>query len=146
MNHKRKIAQGTYIFLFITIISVFFCCTPEEPAEIASTLAKEWTLKNVDSVSRSIAGLVANSNPLIETAITMVIAKEINQRITWQYSQPEKLAEERYRVVITASSKMEIPLLGSYKVSVNYNLEIDTRSRQVTSANIDAGSFAMGRQ
>jgi hypothetical protein len=146
MSSKGIIIRFTYIILFITVVSVLCCCAPKDPAEIANKLAQEWASNNVDSVSSSIANLVANNNPLVEKAITMVIAKEINQRIAWEYSQPQKLAEQQYKVVATASSAIELPLLGSYKVSVNYNLEIDIKQKQVTSANIDAGSFAMRKQ
>lgn len=143
MNHKRQIIRITSVFLFIAVISVFFCCAPKDPADIASKVAKEWTSNNVNDVSRGMASLIANSNPLVETAIAMGIGKEINQRIAWEYSQPQKLAEERYQVVTTAYTELELPLLGSYKISVNYNLEVDTKNKQVIGANMDVSSFAM---
>jgi len=146
MNHRRKIIQITAVFLFITVISMFFCCAPKDPAVIASKVAEEWTANNVDGVSRGIASLVANSNPLVKTAIAMAIEKQINQRIAWEYSHPQKLAEEQYEVITTAYTEIELPLLGNYKVSVNYNLEIDTKHKQVTDANMDVSSFAMRKQ
>ena len=146
MNHKRKFIQITSVLLFISVISIFFCCAPKDPAVIASKVAEEWTSNNVDGVSRSIANLVTNSNPLVETAIAMAIEKEINQRIAWEYSHPQKLAEERYEVITTAYTEIELPLLGSYRVSLNYNLEIDTKHKQVIDAKMDVSSFAMRRQ
>jgi len=146
MNHKGETIQVTSVFLCIIVTSMFCCCcAPKDPASIASKVAEEWASNNVDGVSRSIAGLVANSNPLIETAIAMTIAKRINQRIAWEYSPPHKLAEDRYEVVTTAYSEIELPLLGSYRVSLNYNLEIDTDLKQVIGTNMDASSFAMSK-
>jgi len=121
-----------------------FCfCAPKDPAVIASEVAEEWTSTNVDSVSKNIANLVANDNPLVEKAIALSIANKINDRISWEYSPPQKLAEEQYAVVATAYSEIELPLLGNYRVSVNYNLEIDTKLKQVMAANMDASSFAI---
>ena len=146
MNHKGKIIRITSVFLFITVLSIFYSCAPKNPADIASKVAEEWASSNVDDVSRSIAGLIVNSNPLVEAAVGMAIAKEINQRIAWEYSHPQKLAEERYEVVTTAYAEIELPLLGRYKVSVNYNLEIDTKHKQVIGADVDVSSFALRKQ
>jgi hypothetical protein len=146
MNRKGKIIQLASIFLVITVISIFFCCAPKDPAVIAIEVAEEWASNNVNDVSKNIAGLVANSNPLIEAAVAMALGQQINQKMSWEYSNPQKLAEERYGLVATAYSEIELPLLGSYKVSVNYNLEIDTKLKQVISANMDASSFAIIKQ
>jgi hypothetical protein len=146
MNHGRIIIRITRIIFTIIVISVLCCCAPKDPAEIASKLAQEWTSNNVGSVSNNIVSLLVNNNPPVEKAITMVIADEINNRITWECSQPQKLDEERYNVVATISSLIELPVLGSYKLSVNYNLDIDTKQKKVTNAAIDASSFAMRKQ
>jgi hypothetical protein len=143
MKHRRQIVQIAYSLLLTGVMSILFCCAPQDPAVIASKVAQEWASNNVDGVSRSIAGLVDNSNPLIERAVSMTIAKQINQRIAWEYSPPEKLAEERYEVVATAYSEVELPLLGNYRVSVNYTLEIDTKLKQVIDANMEVSSFAI---
>ncbi|MBN1374855.1 MAG: hypothetical protein JXA01_01730 [Dehalococcoidia bacterium] len=87
-----------------------------------------------------------SNNPLMETAITTVITNEINQRIAWEYAAPQKLAEDTYGVVTTAYTEIDLSLLGKYKVSVDYNLSIDTREKQVLSADMDAGSFTVTRQ
>jgi hypothetical protein len=146
MTHKSKFIQINYIFLLITLISIFFGCAPKDPAAIASKVAVEWSANNIDVISKSIAGLIINDNPLIGTAITMGISKEINQRIAWEYATPRKLAEDKYGVVTTAYTEIELPLLGKYKVSVNYNLEIDTKEKRIISADMDASSFAMIKQ
>lgn len=143
INRKRNIIQLTCIFLIVTVVSTCFSCAPKNPATIASRVAEDWASSNVDGVSKSIAGLIANNNPLIEMAVSKTISQQINQRIAWEYSLPEKLAEERYKVVATAYSVIELPLLGNYRVSVNHNLEIDTRQKKVIDAEMDAGSFAI---
>ena len=146
MSCKVKITQFTYVFLFIAIVSIFCCCAPKDPADIASKLAQDWASSNINSISRSIAGLVSKNNPLIETAVTMAIDNQINKKIVWVYSEPQKLAEGHYSVMATAYSPIELHLLGNYRISINYKLEIDTKLEKVIAANIDAGYFAMTNQ
>ena len=143
MACKYKLDHLVLVLFLISLISVFLCCAPEDPADAALEVAKNWSSSNVNGISKNIAGMVAGSNPLIEAAVSASIGQQINQKISWEYSVPQKLAEERYRVIATAYSEIELPLLGKYRISVNYNLEINTGQKQVISANIDPGSFAM---
>jgi hypothetical protein len=146
MNHKGKIVQLTSVFLFITVISIFFCCAPKDPAAIASKVAEDWASNNVNDVSKSIAGLVVNNNPLLQTVVGTAITNEINQRIKWEFSYPQKIEEDQYTVIATAYAIIGLPLFGSYILSVNYNLAVDAKNKKVISSNIDAGSFAMQKQ
>lgn len=146
MNHKMRIFQVVSVLLFIGIMSMFFSCAPKDPAVIAGKVAKEWSANNVDNVSSSIGDLIAGDNPLIKIAMVTVIKNEIKQRIAWEYSEPRKLGEDQYEVIATAYSGVEVPLLGSYKVSLDYNLKIDTGRKQVISADMDASSFALSQQ
>lgn len=146
MTHKIKFIQTGHTLLFITLISVLFSCAPSDPAEIAANLAREWTANNIDSVSKGIAAQVVSNNPLLEATISAAISNEIKQRITWEYAKPQKLNEVMYGVITTASIPIEVPLLGNYKISVNYNLKINTSEKSVISADMDAGSFAMTKQ
>ena len=49
-------------------------------------------------------------------------------------------------VVATAYAVIELPLPGDYRISVNYNLEIETKNKKVMNSTIDTGSFAMQKQ
>lgn len=146
MTGKIKFNQASHILLFIILTNVLSSCAPSEPAGIAANLAKEWTTNNIDSVSKGIAAQVVRNNPLLEATISAVISNEIKYRITWGYSKPRKTDGDRYEVITTAAIPVEIPVLGSYKISVNYNLQIDTKAKRVLSADMDAGSFAMTKQ
>lgn len=135
-----------YALLVIGVIVILVCCAPKDPVAIASKVAEDWAANNVDDVSKNIAGLVINNNPLLQTVVGATIANEINQRIKWEFLYPEKIEENQYVVIATAYAVVELPLLGNYKLSVNYNLEIDTKNKKVMNFTIDAGSFAMQKQ
>ena len=143
---KNKFIHIVQALLIVTVICIFFGCSPRDPAEIVSEVAREWTSNNIDVVSKGIAGQVVGNNPLLETTIAVAISNEIKQRITWEYSQPNKLDKYKYVVITTASTQIEIPLLGNYKVSLNYNLKIDTENKHILAADMDARSFAMTEQ
>lgn len=145
MVNNRFIYIGKALLVLI-IICMFFNCSPKDPAEIASQVAREWAANNIDTISKDIANQVAGNNPLLEITVGAAISNEIKQRIVWEYAVPNKLAENRYGVAATALTLMEIPLLGNYKISLNYNLEIDTQEKRVIKADIDTGSFTITKQ
>lgn len=144
MNPRWKIIQIISIFLFIA--GTFFGCAARDPSDITLKVAKNWTANNVNIVSKNIAGLVAGSNPLIEAAVTAAVSQQINKSISWEYSTPQKIEDNLYGIIATAYSEIELPLLGNYKISVNYNLQIDTEEKQVSSATIDPGSFTLKKK
>jgi len=146
MKHKEKIVQITYVLLLIGVISIFSGCAPKDPAAIALKVAQEWSANNVDEVAENIAGLVAKDNPVIKMATTMAIEQEISKRIAWEFSNPQKIGEEQYGVVATAYTVISVPVLGNYKVSVDYNLEIDTKEKQVIESDMDASTFSLVKQ
>lgn len=146
MLGQKRFIRYIQVLLVLTCICTFFSCSPKDPPEIAREVARGWTENNIESISKSISAQVADNNPLVATAIAAAISNEIKQRISWQYSQPEKLSEDRYGVIAKASVPLEIPLLGNYHISLNYNLVIDTSNKQVLNATMDTGSFAMTKQ
>ncbi len=146
MKHREKIVRIAYALLFIGVISVFTGCTSQDPAAIALKVAQEWSANNVDEVAGSIVDLVVEDNPIVKAAAAMAIEKEITKRIAWEFSNPQQIGEERYGVVATAYTMITVPVLGDYKVSVDYNLEIDTKEKQVIAADMDAGTFSLDKQ
>ena len=145
-SRKRTVIQISAAFIILIVLSMLYCCAPKDPADTAGEIAREWAKNNVEDISKNISVLVAENNPIAAAAISMVVSSEINKRIEYEYSAPLKLAEDRYEVITTAYADFDIPVLGTYRASVNYNLEIDTKQKQVTAANLDPGSFAMHQQ
>ena len=146
MKYRMRILQVVSVLVLASLVSICFGCVPEDPSVVAGKVAKEWADNNVDSVSESIIDLVAQGNPVAQMAMSVTVKNEIKRRIAWEYSTPRKLAEDRYEVIATAYTVIDLPVLGSYKASLNYNLEIDTAHRQVISADMDPRSFAFSEQ
>jgi len=146
MKYRMIILRVVSVLILASLVFKCFGCAPEDPSVIAGKVAKEWANNNVDSVSESIIDLVAQGNPVAQMAMSVTVKNEIKRRIVWEYSTPVKLGEERYKVIATAYTVIDLPVLGSYKASLNYNLEIDTEHRQVISADMNPSSFALSKQ
>jgi len=143
VKRKRIICCIASVSILLTAFINIAGCANEDPAEIANKVAMEWAENNVHIVADNIAGLIASDNPLVKAALSMTVSAEIKDRISWEYSVPRRLADDRYEVTATAYTVLEVPVLGTYRISVNYILEIDTANRKVTNASLDPGSFSM---
>ena len=146
MNNRIIAIRIVFVLLLLSVISVLWGCTPKAPAVIATQVAKEWSADNVKDVSKNIVDLISGDNPLVEMAVAMAIENQINQKIAWEYSEPRKLGEDQYEVIATAYTSIDVPLFGSYKISLNYDLKIDTQHKQVISADTDISSFVFSKQ
>ena len=146
MKQREKIVHLASVLLFIGVVSIFFGCAPKDPAAVALKVAQEWSADNVDEVAGNVADLVAKDNPLAKMAASTAIKQEISKRIDWEFSNPQKIGENQYGVVATAFTVISVPVLGDYKMSVDYNLEIDTKEKQVIKADMDASTFSLVKQ
>lgn len=146
MKYKKTIFTTIFSLIIIGAMIMLPGCAGKDPSVIAGEVAREWAADNIDSVSKSIAGLIANDSPLFKTVIAKTIEKDINERIAWKFSEPRKVAEDRYEVVATAYADIDLSIMGMYTVSVDYNLTIDTENKQIVTADMDPGSFALTKQ
>ena len=146
MKHKLQIVHLAYFSLFIGVIALLTCCTPKDPTDIALKVAQEWSADNVDEVAGNVTDLVAKDNPLAKMAASTAIKQEISKRIDWEFSNPKKIGENQYGVIATAFTVISVPVLGDYKMSVDYNLEIDTKAKQVIAADMDPSTFSLVKQ
>jgi hypothetical protein len=143
IKHKKTIFTIIISLIVITAVIMLSGCAGKDPSVIAVEVSREWAADNVDSVSKSIAGLVANNSPLFKTIVAKTIEKNINDRLAWKFSDPRKVAEDRYEVVATAYTDIDLSIVGSYTTSIDYNLTIDTKNKEVVTADMDPGSFTM---
>ena len=141
-----KVSRIILVLLFLSMISVLLACTPKDPAVIATQVAEEWSADHIKNVSKSIVDLISGDNPLVEMAVAMAIEKQINQKIAWKYSEPRKSGEDQYEVIATAYSSIDMALFGNYEISLNYDLKIDTKQKQVITADMDPNSFVLSNK
>ena len=146
MKYKRIFILTISIIIFIIALPVIPGCSQKDPAIIATEVAKEWASQNIDTVSKSIAGLIVSESPLFTKIVATTIENKINQNISWEFSEPQKMAEDRYEVTATAYTDTELSLLGTYEISLDYDLTIDTGNRQVLNADVDVSSFRLTEQ
>lgn len=145
---KYKGTIFTTIILLIVIVTVIMLpgCAGKDPSVIASEVAREWAADNVDSVSKNIASLIAKDSPIFKTIVAKTIEKDINDRLAWKFSEPRKTAEDRYEVVATAYTEIDLSIVGTYLASIDYDLTIDTKNKIVITADMEPSSFSLTRQ
>ena len=101
---------------------------------MALELAKEWTRSSIDKVSDMLGLAVTEGTPVLHDIASSLIGNQIKQKVEWTFSDPESTAEDRYRVVATGSTPLEIGLL-TFKwrstASGDFELLIDTSENQL---------------
>ena len=130
-----------YFALLLSVIIVA-CGGGKSDSEKALDLARNWVDSNTDAVADEIAKFVIGEVPIVSALAGNAIAREINKRMQWSYSEPENMTGRVYRVTATASvePKFDIPLLGSktYQISLPFVLQVDVSNGEVTGWSPDA--------
>jgi hypothetical protein len=119
-------------------------CGSESSEEVATKVAQDWTSSNVSQVASLLGELVTGDTLILRNLAAAIINDQINENITWTYSNPAKVSEDRYRVVATASSQISINLLllqRDYRLSGNFFLTVNTDKKQLQDWELDIGSF-----
>ncbi len=143
MKNKKALSIIILLLVITGITIVLPGCAKKDPAVIAAEVAREWASGNIGNVSKNIAEQVASDSPIFKTIVAKTIEKDINAKLNWKYSQPRKVAEDRYEVVATAYTDIDLSLMGMYTASIDYDLTIDTKNKEVITADMDPGSFAL---
>ena len=112
------------------------CGDGKSKEDIAVGVAREWVESSVELVSDFAAELIIADRPDLTQLAGAVIADQVRDRLSWTYSVPKAVGEDRYSVIATATAdlKIDLPLLGekAYSVSAPFNLKVDTSARAVS--------------
>ena len=77
-----------------------------------------------------------------------LIADQIAQSLSWDYSEPVKTTENIYEVTATVSTQvsLDLPLLGSktYKASLPFDLQVDVSTGSVVRWSADLTGASVG--
>jgi hypothetical protein len=118
----------------------------ENQEEIALQVAKDWTGESISNIAEDIADAVTLGIPVLSNLAKPLIEEQIRANVHWSYSTPVKRADSRYDVVSTASVPIviDIPFISTtYDVSVDYDLDIDTKERQVVDSQLNLSSLSV---
>ncbi len=112
----------------------------------ALTAARAWTATEPEKVITPMVSLVTSAIPG-SSLFSGVIAEQITDQLTWDFSDPSKVSDNMYTVVATASAQatLDIPLVGkkTYGASLPFNLQVDIGTGTVAqwSPNLAEGSI-----
>ena len=135
--------KNILVFLVVGVCLVTFLtgCGGEDPVAVASRVAQDWTEQSVSEISEDIGEMVTLNIPVLRSIASSVIESSVRDALDWRLSTPSKIAENRYKVFATVTAQFSVILLGTYTISADYELYIDTKNERVIDATLDLGSF-----
>lgn len=133
--------------LLATAWTLAGCQNQDDDKAVAVDVASAWVDSSIDEVSSAIAELVIRERPAAATLAAGAISGLIRERLSWDYSEPVRLREGRYRVTATAVADITVqipPLVNAnYMVTMPFNLDVDTDNKEVVSWLPDLNSAAV---
>ena len=139
VDMRNKVIIAVLLFVIVLSPVALSCKTGG-----AIGVAKDWTKDedNIASISNDIADLVVENIPGVNPVQHISIKNQIGGKTSWHYSEASELAENSYSVIATATvTLLNIPLVGIFGVTVDYQLTIDTAGQEVSSWTLDESSF-----
>ena len=132
----------------LVLLSVSGCGDSEaERKAQALNTAQNWAENSTDTVIGEIVALVTSGIPGA-SLLSGIIASEIADLLSWEYSEPVKTTDAIYEVTATVSTQMslDLPLVGSktYEARLPIDLEIDVSDGSVTEWSADTENSSVG--
>ena len=113
----------------------------------ALNTARNWTETSTEPVIAEIVTL-ATDRVSGASLFSDLIADQIAQLLSWDYSEPVKSTESIYEVTATVSTQvtLDLPVLGSktYGASLPYDLRVDVSTGSVVSWSADLTGASVG--
>ena len=133
---------------FLMMMGVLGCGDSEaERKTQALNEARNWTETSTEPVIAEIVTLATDRVPGA-SLFSDLIADQIAQLLSWDYSEPVKTTGDIYEVIATVSTQvtLELPLLGSktYGASLPYDLRVDVSTGSVVSWSADITGASVG--
>ncbi len=127
-----------FLLVCFLVMGTLACGGGDGEAEKAKALdaARQWADASADTAADGIVQLVIGE-VTGASLVSSVIADQIDERVTWSYSDPVRASDGNiYRVTATASVEVEfdLPLLGAkaYEAKLPFNLQVDVSGGEVT--------------
>ena len=137
------------IILVSTIAFLLSGCTQVDESDPLK-LSERWVKKNVSQISREIAGFVLADVPLGGRIGGAILEKQINDKLSWSYSEPAKRSENRYMVLANAEVDVTIgiPIVGDklFTVTLDFELDVDTEVGDVVGWEAKSKSFRISQK
>lgn len=109
-------------------------CSSQE--NVASRVATEWVTDNAEIVTEEFVRLTTGEVPFVGQLARSVLEDQIQDNITWEFSQAECASDNECELLATAVVPIDVslPFDGDkiYVVSLPFDLRVDTERREVT--------------
>ena len=110
-------------------------------------LRKGWSGNSTKTVITEVLNLVTSVVPGA-SLFNEVIANQIQDALSWEYSEPVKMNEGIYEVSATASTQtsFDLPVLGTkaYEARLPFVLQVDVSNGSVSEWSVDLDNASVG--
>lgn len=132
--------------LGIALLLLVACGGPTDE-EIVTNVAMQWTRDTADEVAEAAAELIVREMPAVRNLAGSWLAGQINDKITWQYGDPQCTEQGRCDVTVTAAADIDVNIpLGindTIQFALPFVLRVDVEAEQVEYWNPNLGSASV---
>ena len=138
-----------FVCLIIGIMSVG--CGDSEANRQARALeaASAWADENTDLVVGETVDLITSAVPGA-SLLSDLIAEQIVDQLSWEFSAPALASESVYRIRATVSVRvnLDLPVVGekAYRASLPFDLEVDTDTGEVAKWSVGFDDVRVGEE
>ncbi len=131
-------------------ISILGCGDGEaERKTQALNTAQSWAEESTDTVITEIVKLVTSGVPGA-SLFTEVIADQIVDQLSWDFSEPVEVTESLFAVSATVSTQasLDLPIVGSktYEAKLPFDLQVDVNTGSVAVWSVDFDNGVVGEK
>ena len=138
-----------FVCLIAGIMGVGCGDNEAERQERAIEAARAWAGENTDLVVGEATEPITNAIPGA-TLLSGVIADQIVNQLSWEFSEPEKASESLYRVRATVSVRvnLDLPVVGerAYRASLPFDLEVEADMGEVAKWSVGFDDVWVGEE
>ena len=132
----------------VLVVSILGCGDGEaERKTQALSAAKSWAENSTETVVDEVVTLVTSGVPAA-SLFNDIIASQIQDALSWDFSEPVKMDEGIYEVTATVSTQAssDLPLLGSktYEAKLPFHLQVNVNTGSVTDWSVDLDNASVG--
>jgi len=110
----------------------------------ARGIVKHWEKSQISNITSELVRIIPNSVPFLREVASGSLSGIINKNLSFSTSEPEEVSSNLYQITDVVRVKVGpgIPFIGKqFSVSLNYNIKVDVKVKEVVEAKPDISSL-----
>jgi len=110
----------------------------------AKDIVRHWEKSQVSNIANELVRIIPDQIPFLRDVASTSLGGILNKNLTFFISEPEEVSGDIYEIIDTARVNVGpgIPFIGKkFSFSINYNIKVDVKAKQVVEAKPDLSSL-----